>query len=102
MEHPLHLLIQLEEDQAGVDPCRRYAHAACELSRRVAVVLQSPVGACLLPGGMYLFECAEFVLEVWLLEVNGNLRFVHQISESRAPKICGEKSRGSLWEFRWG
>ena len=48
MEHPLHLLIQLEEDQAGVDSCSRYAHAACELRRRVAVVQQSPVGACLL------------------------------------------------------
>jgi len=83
----LDLLIQFQEHEPGVNPRGWDAEPPGELRRRVALVEQPSVNTRLLPGGMYLFDCAEFIRElaVCLVNINQNLRFGHQISEGRAP-----------------
>ena len=87
VEHPLNLLVQREQDKPRIDASRGYAKPSSELRRCVSRLQQLPVGTGLLPGGMYLFECAEFVLKMWICRVDVNQKspVSYQGSESRAP-----------------
>ncbi len=83
----LYAQVEVEQRQAFAHATCRHADGAGDAGQSGASFDQLTVGSGLLPGGMYLFDCAEFIRElaVCLVNINQNLRFGHQISEGRAP-----------------
>ncbi len=88
MNSLLYAHIEVEQRQAFADAAGGHADGAGDAGQRGASIEQVAVRSGLLPGGMYLFVRAEFILElaVCLVNINQNLRFGHQISEGRAPR----------------
>jgi hypothetical protein len=91
VEHPLHLLIELEQDQACVDSRSRDADSSGKLCRRVACVQKPAVGARLVDCGQVLslevLDQDDFLLLDWVqvADDDRDIRETGQPSGREAP-----------------